>query len=187
MDFNKRVLQGRSLYVTIYLISYTYAVSSIIYHFVGLQDVRYMIDRILWRCRKTKLVKGLLLVLIITSVLAMTGVSADVSGYMGYNDIKLPILNGIYSDGDYTKTTVNPQTLETTDARDSWIWNDTRVVEARTMQVLSPISTTKWKDIVIGGTITWDEENADIGSYRLQLRAKKSTLSEVRYWGIWVY
>lgn len=36
-----------------------------------------------------KLVKGLFLTIVVTGILAATGVSAEISGYMGYSDIKL--------------------------------------------------------------------------------------------------
>lgn len=134
-----------------------------------------------------KFVKGLFLTFVVTGILAVTGVNAEMSGYMGYSDIRLGSFSGIYSDGDYTKTTSNKQTLKTTDARDALIYSNTRAVQARTRQMLSPTSTTSWVDAVIGGTINWGSQNTGIGSYRLQLRAKTSTAAQTRYWGTWVY
>lgn len=134
-----------------------------------------------------KLVKGLLLTLVVTGILAATGVSAEMSGYMGYSDIILASFSGVYSDGDYTKTTSNKQTLHTIDARDAIIYSNTRAVQARTKQMLTPTSTTSWIDAVIGGTVDWGNQNTGIGSYRLQLRAKKSTVAQTRYWGTWIY
>lgn len=134
-----------------------------------------------------KLVKGLFLTLVVTSILAATGVCAEASGYMTYNDVKLPSFGGIYSDGDYTKTTTNQQTLHTIDARDALIWDNTRAVQARTQQMLAPTSTTTWIDATIGATVNWGSQNTGIGSYRIQLKAKKSTLAQGRYWGTWYY
>lgn len=134
-----------------------------------------------------KLVKGLFLTLVVTGILAATGVNAEMSGYMGYNDIKLSSFGGIYSDGDYLKTTSNQQTLKTIDARDAIIYSNTRAVQAKTKQMLTPTSNTSWIDAVIGGTVNWGSQNTGVGSYRLQLRAKTLTVAQTRYWGTWVY
>lgn len=134
-----------------------------------------------------KLVKGLFLTLVATGILAVTGVSAAMSDSMTYSDIRLASFSGIYSDGDYTKTTNNQQTLYTIDARDAIIYSNTRAVQARTRQMVEPTSTTSWIDAVIGGTVNWGNQNTGIGLYRLQLRAKASTVAQTRYWGTWVY
>lgn len=134
-----------------------------------------------------KLVKGLFLTLVATGILAVTGVSAAMSGSMTYIDIKLGSFSGIYSDGDYTKTTSNRQTLYTIDARDAIIYSNTRAVQGRTRHMIEPTSTTSWVDAVIGGTVNWGNQNTGIGLYRLQLRAKTSTIAQTRYWGTWVY
>lgn len=134
-----------------------------------------------------KLVKGLLLTLVITGILAVTGVSAEMSGYMVYSDIRLGSFSGTYYDGDYNKITNNQQTLKTIDARDAIIYSNTRAVQARTRHTVAPVSATSWKDAVIGGTINWGSENSAEGVYRLELRAKTSTIAQTRYWGTWVY
>ncbi|MFV0250206.1 MAG: hypothetical protein ACK5HP_04155 [Bacilli bacterium] len=53
--------------------------------------------------------------------------------------------------------------------------------------MLSATSTTSWVDAVIGGTVNCGSQNTGIGSYRLQLKAKTSTVAQTRYWGTWVY
>lgn len=134
-----------------------------------------------------KVIKGLFLTLVVTGVLAVTGVSAAMTGSMTYNDIRLASFSGIYSDGDYTKNTNNQQTLYTIDARDAIIYSNTRAVQARTKHMVDPVSTTSWVDAVIGKTVNWGNQNTGNGLYRFQLRAKTLTVAQTRYWGTWVY
>lgn len=131
-----------------------------------------------------KLIKGLLITVAITSILAFMGVDA---GSMTYNDIKIPAFNGWYQDGDYSKTNGTIQTLYTIDARDSWNWNDTRAVQSRVKHMDGASYTSDWVDAAIGKTVNFGNKSKEAGLYRILLKAKKNTASQVRYWGTWVY
>lgn len=129
-----------------------------------------------------KLVKGILVTFIVTGILSTLGVNA---GGMAYADVRLPALSGIYDGGQADKTSGGNQSLYTIDARDAWNFNDTRRVLARTRSMFGTTVYSDWTDVIIGGTIYMSDGYDDIGAYKLQLRAKKSTLSETRYWGSW--
>lgn len=131
-----------------------------------------------------KLIKGLLITVAITSVLAFMGVDA---GSMTYSDIKIPALRFEYYDGDYPKTNDTIQTLYTIDARDSWDWNDTRAVQARVKHMDGASYTSDWVDAQIKKTVNFGKKSKEAGLYRILLKAKRSTTSQVRYWGTWVY
>lgn len=129
-----------------------------------------------------KLVKGILVTFIVTGILSTLGVNA---GGMAYADVRLPAFSGIYDGGQADKTSGGSQSLYTIDARDAWNFNDTRIVQARTRSMFGTTVYSPWTDVIIGGTIYMSDNYDDIGAYKLQLRAKKSTLSETRYWGSW--
>lgn len=129
-----------------------------------------------------KLVKGILATFIVTGILSTLGVNA---GGMAYADVKLPVLSGIYDGGQADKTSGGSQSLYTIDARDAWNFNDTRRVEARTRSMFGTTVYSPWTEAKIGATVYMSDGYNDIGAYKLQLRAIKSTVSETRYWGSW--
>lgn len=129
-----------------------------------------------------KLVKGILATFIVTGILSALGVNAQV---VSYTDVTLPALSGIYDGGQADKTSGGSQQLRTVDARDAWNYNDTRRVEARTRTMFGTTVFSPWTEVKIGGTIYMSDGYNDIGAYKLQLRAIKSTVSGTRYWGVW--
>lgn len=129
-----------------------------------------------------KLVKGILITFVVTGFLSALGVNAQ---SIGYADIKIPALNGIYDGGQANKTAGGSHSLYTVDARDSWNYNDTRRVEARTRTMFGTTIYSPWTEVKIKGTIYMSDGYNDIGAYKLQLRAIKTTASSTRYWGNW--
>lgn len=125
-----------------------------------------------------KLLKLTAVVFTFTLLLTFVGVAADT--WAGFSDVTLKRMSGTTNISTHYKVNDCNQTVWMTSARDDWSSND-RAVQAQldTSKFWTDLETTKWVAIN-------DEYAHHPGvNYTLYLRAKKSTLSTVSFWGQW--
>lgn len=128
-----------------------------------------------------KKIKILLGVFIISCVFCATGVKA--TSFKSWASLEIPRLQGIYTSDAYQKTVFSDQYAKKDYATDK-LSGDERAIQARLQNI-----TTSWTDLPKGSIETLDVGSTNLGqapgTYKLQLRAKKSTLSEAWFGGHW--
>ena len=125
-----------------------------------------------------KLLKITAIVFTFTLFLAFTGVAAATSA--GFSDVTIKRMGGSTLISTHHKENDCAQTVWKTASRDDWSGDD-RAIQAKldTSSGWTDLVTTKW--VAIKDSYAYFS-GVD---YSLYLRAKKSTLSTVSFWGIW--
>ena len=128
--------------------------------------------------RKIKILFGLL---IVTCVFSLLGVNA--SSYASFIGIDIPAFNGNYTSGYYTKTEYGNQYFKKTSAIDQ-LSGDERAIQARLKDTAE-----SWVTAPKGQVVQLDSSNygsgLGTGSYRINIRASKSTVSKAWFNGYW--
>lgn len=127
-----------------------------------------------------KKVKILLGVFVVSILASFSG--ANAAHFRGFVNVKLGKLSGVYTSSPQTKEVSSFQYVNTSGATDN-LSGDTRAISVRTRSNSDVY--TSWTSANVDQWATWGSANKDTGSYYLQVKATKSTLSTVTYNGIW--
>ena len=114
---------------------------------------------------------------------------ANSSSFAGWAPVTLGSFKEIYTSEAYYKTEYGNQYIKKNGAIDSFSGDD-RGVEARTFNYSLNSNYSEFIDTGNGEYKTWDETKAEGNFsaayyYKIQLRASKSTLSKVDFYGSW--
>ncbi len=125
-----------------------------------------------------KLLKITAVVFVFTLVFAFAGVSADT--WAGFSDVTLKKMSGTTQISTHYKANDCAQTVLKTGALDDWS-SDDRAVQAKLD------TSSGWTDLVTSKWVAINDQYAYFSgvNYTFYLRAKKSTLSTVSFWGQW--
>ena len=129
------------------------------------------------KMKKAKILLGVFAL----SVLASFS-SVNAAHYRAFVNLKLGNLSGVYISSPQTKDVESFQYVNTSGATDN-LSGDTRAISARTRS--NSNTYTSWTSANVKQWATWGAANKSTGSYYLELKATKSTLSTVTYNGIW--
>lgn len=123
-----------------------------------------------------KLIKGILLTLVISSIFAITNNAKASDYYMTYNQISIPanLFGNYYSDGFYDKINDYSHKLYTQ--------NNSRSVSAR---INCTTGASDWKTAVVGSWINWGSQCTSTPDLvELNIKSSSSIFS-ANYWGTW--
>lgn len=127
-----------------------------------------------------KIVKYILVVLTLTSVLAIGGVQA--TSYISFVGIDLPSMSRTYTSSEETKTKVSYQYAKKIGAIDN-VTGAERAVDVRT---ISDVSYSLWIRIPKGSIETWGQDlNMYENDYQLQLKLATWSFSGASFSGTW--
>lgn len=125
--------------------------------------------------------KILFITFIASCIFCAIGVKAD--HFTSWASLELQALKGIYTSDSYSKTAWSDQYAKKDYATDK-LSGDERAVEARLQNI-----TTSWTTLPKGQTTKLNAGSTNLGqvsgTYKLQLRLQKSTVSGARFGGTW--
>lgn len=128
-----------------------------------------------------KKIKILLGVFIISCIFCATGVKA--TSFKSWVSLTIPALSKTYTSDAYQKTVFSDQYAKKDYATDK-LSGDERAIQARLQNI-----TTSWTDLPKGSIIKLNAGSTNLGqapgTYKLQLRAKLSTVTEAYFGGHW--
>ncbi len=130
-----------------------------------------------------KYLKGTIIAFAVTLIFSMSVNAASLT----LSNMTIPIFGGIYNSPERVKgNDKNTQKLETINVIDR-LSGDGRIVLVRTVGTLAGMPTTSWYETTKGKTVNFGEVSREIGSWKLQIKSKKSLPTKAGYWGIWTY
>ena len=117
----------------------------------------------------------------LTCILSLKNIKAD--SYLGFTNITIPSMQGVYTSSSITKTTWSNQYAQKISAIDNMSGDD-RAIGARINGIGASYVTLSQGQYVQLQNTTVGGYNA--GTYQLQLRANKWTVSSASFAGTWI-
>lgn len=128
--------------------------------------------------------KTLISIFVITSILSLNNIKASSvgDGWLSIANFNIPAMQGTATTGEATKNTISNQYLQSYGAIDS-MSTDHRAIQARINGIGSSyVDLVEYQDIQL-------KNNGSLGqvpgNYKLQLKAKKWTVSGATFFGMW--
>ena len=129
-----------------------------------------------------KYLKGTMIACAATLIFSISANAASLT----LSKVTIPVLSGIYRSSERIKDDTTVQKINTIDAKDK-ISGDGRVIMARVQGMYAGMSTTAWIEATKGKTVNFSSSSKEVGSWKLNLKSKKSLPTQANYWGTWTY